>query len=211
MQIAPSILSADFSELKKELDSIHTADWIHIDVMDGHFVKNITIGPLVIKSIRKHSKKVFDTHLMIEDANQYAEAFIKAGSDQLTFHIEACDNPLALIKKIKALGAKAGLSIKPNTPVETLNPYLNHIDLILIMSVEPGFGGQTFMEESLEKIAYLATYKKNHNLTFDIVVDGGINEETGTRCAKAGATCLVAGSFIFNQKDRLKAIESLRK
>lgn len=211
MQVAPSILSADFSCLKEEIDSISSAEWIHIDVMDGHFVPNITIGPLVVKSIRKHSKKVFDTHLMIDDPETYAEAFIQAGSDQLTFHIEASSNPLKLIDKIHSLGAKAGLSLKPHTAVTDLEPYLKHIDLVLVMSVEPGFGGQAFMENSLDKIRYLAEYKKTHHLSFDIVVDGGINEETGARCAKAGATCLVAGSYIFNHNHRDEAIESLRK
>ncbi|MFH5881910.1 MAG: ribulose-phosphate 3-epimerase [Candidatus Izemoplasmataceae bacterium] len=210
MKIAPSILSADFSILKEEIQTVETAEWIHIDVMDGHFVPNITIGPLVVDGLRKHTNQVFDTHLMIDDPEFYLDSFIDAGSDQITFHVETVKDPLEIINKIKSKGAKAGISLKPKTPIEAIKPYLKALDLVLVMSVEPGFGGQAFMMESLEKMQFLHDYKKEHGIEFDIVVDGGINVETAELCKKHGATVLVAGSYIFKQKDRKSAIESLR-
>lgn len=210
MKIAPSILSADFSVLKEEIHSVASAEWIHIDVMDGHFVPNITIGPLVIQGIRKHSNQVFDTHLMIAEPEKYLESFIKAGSDQITFHVETVKDPFKTIEKIKKYQVKAGISLKPKTPIEAIEPYLKAIDLVLIMSVEPGFGGQAFMPESLDKMRYLKAYKEKNNCDFDIVVDGGINQETALLCKDAGATVLVAGSFIFKQEDRVKAMNQIR-
>jgi len=210
MLVAPSILSADFSDLKNEIQTINQAEWVHIDVMDGHFVPNLTIGPLVVKAIRAHSNQVFDTHLMISNPEDYIEAFIKAGSDQVTFHVEAVKDVPKVIESIKTLGAKAGISLKPATDVALIEPYLKDLDLVLVMSVEPGFGGQKFMPESLDKMRDLARYKEVHNLSFDIVVDGGINETTARLCEEAGATVLVAGSYVFGSHDRNAQIEKVR-
>lgn len=210
MLVAPSILSADFSDLKNEIQTINQAEWVHIDVMDGHFVPNLTIGPLVVKAIRAHSSQIFDTHLMISNPEDYIEAFIKAGSDQVTFHVEAVKDVLKVIDSIKTLGAKAGISLKPSTDIALIEPYLKDLDLVLVMSVEPGFGGQKFMPESLDKMRALAKYKDKHNLSFDIVVDGGINETTARLCEEAGATVLVAGSYVFGSSDRNAQIEKVR-
>lgn len=213
MIVAPSILSADFNNLEKEITFVsdNKAMFLHIDVMDGHFVPNITIGPCVIKSIRKTSDLIFDVHLMIENPEKYYEEFFKAGADVITFHYEAVEDSLNLIKKIKALGIKAGISIKPETDIEKITSLLDDVDLVLVMSVSPGFGGQKFMPSALSKIAFLSEYKKSHNLDYIIEVDGGINEETGKECANSGAEVLVAGSYIFNNEDPVKAINSLIK
>jgi ribulose-phosphate 3-epimerase len=210
MIVAPSILSADFSNLEQSLALVKSTKWLHVDVMDGHFVPNITIGPLVVKGVRKLTNQVLDTHLMISDPLKYAEAYIKAGSDRITFHIEAVDDVFEVINHIKQLNAKVGLSIKPNTSVDTIKEYLPFIDQVLVMSVEPGFGGQTFMESALPKIKELDDLRKSLANEVLIVVDGGINETTGKLCLEAGADVLVAGSYVFNSPTPPERIDSLR-
>jgi ribulose-phosphate 3-epimerase len=205
--IAPSILSADFSKLGEEVKSIEEAgaDWVHVDVMDGAFVPNITIGPLVVRSIRNSTGLFFDVHLMIDDPVKYVDQFADAGADLITFHIEACENPKKSIEKIRAKGKKAGVSIKPGTDVSALDDVLEDVDMVLVMTVEPGFGGQSFMPGMLDKIKEL---KKQFNGY--IQVDGGINRETALQAIDAGAGVLVAGTAVFGQEDYAKAINELR-
>ncbi|HZJ89414.1 MAG TPA: ribulose-phosphate 3-epimerase [Bacilli bacterium] len=213
--VAPSLLAADFRFLDRELKLLktHNITYLHFDVMDGHFVPNLSFGLTLLDAISPHYDFVYDVHLMISNPEIYADEYIKKGADIVTFHYEVMENEQAthqLIKKIKSLGAKAGMSIKPGTDVEVLFPYLNELDLVLIMSVEPGFGGQSFMENSLEKISALARLKKMHNFRYLIEVDGGINSETGALVKKAGAEVLVAGSYLFNQQDMKQRIKKLR-
>lgn len=197
IEIAPSILSADFSNLTAEIKKCEKAGVkiLHIDVMDGHFVPNITIGPVVVESLRKKTRMILDTHLMITDPEKYIEPFAKAGSDWLTFHIEAVKNPSALIKKIKSLKLKAGISLNPATPVSELSKYLKELDLVLVMSVNPGFGGQGFMPSAIKKISELKKLTKNKNIK--ISVDGGINFDTIYSVVKAGSDIVVAGNSVF--------------
>ncbi|MFH0875649.1 MAG: ribulose-phosphate 3-epimerase [archaeon] len=213
VKIAPSILSADFSKLGEEIKSIEAySDFLHIDVMDGHFVPNLTIGPCVIASIRKTTKLEFDVHLMISEPSRYAEEFAKAGADIITFHAEAEKEPLKLIKQIKKLGKKCGISINPDTDIDIILPFIKDIDLVLFMSVYPGFGGQSFIPQVLEKVKLLDNARKLNRakkLLFEI--DGGINEKTAKLAVNAGIDILVAGSYIFKAVDRKKAIESLKK
>ena len=206
IRIAPSILSADFSKLASEVrDVVHAgADQIHVDVMDGHFVPNLTIGPVVVKSIRPHTRLPLDVHLMITEPLKYVKAFRDAGADWITVHTEA-DNVLKSLKKIRSLGAKAGISLRPRTPLKAIRPYLKDVDVVLVMTVEPGFGGQSFMRDQLKKIEELRTIYRGF-----ISVDGGINGATGAACVAKGADILVAGSFIFGRKNRKTAIQELR-
>jgi ribulose-phosphate 3-epimerase len=205
--VAPSILSADFSDLGNEIRRIEKAgaDWIHVDIMDGHFVKNLTIGALVVRSLRKHTKLIIDSHLMIENPQRYVEDFIKAGSDIITVHAEAVPRLKPLIKKIQSYGVKAGVSIKPKTKASAIYGVLGLVDLVLVMTVEPGFGGQSFMRDMMPKIEKIRLRYKG-----DIEVDGGINAETGKQAKAAGGNILVAGTYLFKAKDMKKAVASLR-
>ena len=203
IKVAPSILSADFGNLEEEIYKIDNAgcDYIHCDVMDGHFVPNISFGPEIIKRIRKYTKKTLDVHLMIKPVFQYIEVFSKAGSDILTFHIEAEENPFDTIRKIKELNMKVGIAIKPSTSVTTIEKFIDNVDLVLIMTVEPGFGGQKFIQSQISKIEEIKKIISKMSLKTEIEVDGGINDLTGKDCVNAGANVLVAGSYIFNEKN----------
>lgn len=207
--ISPSILSADFTDLKNDIKKVEPyVPWLHIDVMDGHFVPNISIGVPVVKSIRKSTNLFLDTHLMIENPIKYIKPFFEAGSDLITFHYEAAlDDTRKTIDEIKKYGIKAGLSIKPKTSADEIIEYVNLVDLVLIMTVEPGFGGQKFMEECVSKISDIRKYSKNKNLI--VQIDGGINDKTAKMCIDEGADSLVAGSYIYNSSDFEKAIKSL--
>ncbi|SMF80889.1 ribulose-phosphate 3-epimerase [Candidatus Pelagibacter sp. HIMB1321] len=214
IQISPSILSADFSQLGNEIKRLEEggADLIHVDVMDGHFVPNLTIGPPVIKALKKNCSIKFDVHLMISPVHKYIDAYADAGADIITFHPEATDDLSASIKKIKDLGKKVGVSLNPETKVSVIKDYLDQIDLILVMSVNPGFGGQKFMPEVLEKIKELRNIQKEKNVDFDIEIDGGINFENSKIAIEAGANILVSGTTIFksNNGDIKKNIDLLK-
>lgn len=212
-KVAPSMLSADFSRLGEELTRIEKAgaDWAHLDVMDGMFVPNITIGPSVIKAIRPLSKMPFDVHLMIEDPVRYVQNFADAGADMMTVHTEANGDIMAAVDKIGDLGCKTGITLNPPTPVTDFDKYLDKVDLVLIMTVQAGFGGQSFREECIEKIKYVRKWADEHNPKLEISVDGGINRETGKRCVDAGATVLAAGSSLFRSNDMASEIALWKK
>ncbi len=212
MIVSPSILSADFANLERDIKLVEEngADWIHVDVMDGHFVPNITIGIPVTAALKRVATKPLDVHLMIENPEKYVEDFIKAGADILTFHYEAMksdEEVLNLIRAIKNHGVRAGLSIKPKTPPEKILPFLNDVDLLLVMTVEPGFGGQKFMEYCAEKIKFI---RANAPESLIVQVDGGINADTGRICREFGANSLVAGNYIYKSADVKSAITSLK-
>lgn len=209
MICSPSFLSSDFSKLKSEILSISQAKWLHFDCMDGKFVPNQTYDHNLVKEIKTYSNQFFDVHLMIEKPIDFIDDYIDAGADLITFHYEACDDPLKMIKLIKKENVLAGISIKPNTSVEVLRPLLPYLDLILIMSVEPGAGGQKFIPESLDKISYLKALKTEFNYDYLIEVDGGINLETAKLVKESGCDVIVVGSFIFNQVNRNELIGEL--
>ena len=214
IQISPSILSADFSQLGNEIKRLEEggADLIHVDVMDGHFVPNLAIGPPVIKALKKNCSIKFDVHLMISPVHKYIDAYADAGADIITIHPEATDDLSSSIKKIKDLGKKVGVSLNPETKVSVIKDHLNQIDLVLIMSVNPGFGGQKFMPEVLDKIKELKNIQREQNIDFDIEIDGGINFENSKIAIEAGANILVSGTTIFksNNGDIKKNIDLLK-
>lgn len=215
IKIAPSLLSADFACLKDEIQAIENAkaDWIHYDVMDGHFVPNISFGYGILKNVKKVTDMFLDVHLMISDPLQYVDQFIDSGASLIVFHIEAMaddEKTRQLIQHIKERHVQVGISIKPNTDIACIANYLELLDVVLVMSVEPGFGGQSFMDSSLKKIADLKEMKIKHNYHYLIEVDGGINDMTAKQCREAGAEVLVAGSYVFNSDNYQERIDSLR-
>ncbi|MDM5327987.1 ribulose-phosphate 3-epimerase [Neobacillus sp. CF12] len=212
VKIAPSILSADFARLGEEIAAVERAgaDYIHIDVMDGHFVPNITIGPLIVEAIRPVTKLPLDVHLMIENPDQYIENFAKAGADYITVHVEACRHLHRTIHHIKSFGIKAGVVLNPATPVDSIEHILADIDMVLLMSVNPGFGGQSFIPEVLPKIRKVKKMADEKGKEIEIEIDGGVNPETAKLCIEAGANVLVAGSAIYNKEDYEAAILSIR-
>ena len=211
--ISPSILGGSFSNMEKIISSLdHSeAEYIHFDVMDGDFVPNLTFGPQFISNLRNQTKKVFDVHLMINRVVKFLDDYIQAGSDIITFHIEVEENLSELISKIKDKNIRAGIAIKPKTPWEEIRSLLHSIDQVIIMTVEPGFGGQSFMSSQIDKIKNISNYIKENNLSVDVEIDGGVNYETGKTCINAGANILVAGSFLFKQENLLKATNELNK
>ena len=206
IKIAPSILSADFSKLGEEIKDVEKggADYIHVDVMDGHFVPNITIGPLIVEAIRPITSLPLDVHLMIENPDNYIPTFAQAGADIITVHVEACPHLHRTIQLIKSHGIKAGVVLNPHTPVSVIEHVLEDIDMVLLMTVNPGFGGQKFIHSVLPKIKQVADMVKERNLEVEIEVDGGVNAETARLCVEAGANVLVAGSAVYNQKTAVK-------
>lgn len=212
IKIAPSLLACDFSKLEEEIRDVENggADLLHLDVMDGHYVPNITFGPVIVKAIRKLTKLPLDVHLMITDPEKYTPAFIESGADTILFHIEVKEKPIPLIREINSRGSTVGLSLNPETPVEMLDSFLNLVDSILVMSVNPGFGGQRFIQTSHMKIKHLKKVKEERNLNFEISVDGGVDLDNAPKLIESGVDILIAGTTIFQSKNRGKTIQSLK-
>ncbi|EZH67201.1 ribulose-phosphate 3-epimerase [Bacillaceae bacterium JMAK1] len=208
--IAPSILSADFKQLGNDIEAVSNADYVHVDVMDGKFVPNITIGPLIVDAAKRSTSLPLDVHLMIEDPDRYVEDFVKAGADIITVHVEACTHLHRTIQLIKSHGVKAGVALNPHTPVAVIQHVIEDVDLVLLMTVNPGFGGQSFIHAVLPKIAEVRNIANDVNEKLLIEVDGGVNEETAKKCVEHGANLLVAGSHIYKQSDRKQAVERLK-
>ncbi|MBE7028799.1 MAG: ribulose-phosphate 3-epimerase [Ruminococcaceae bacterium] len=209
IKISPSLLAADFSDLKNEIKDIQTADYVHLDIMDGQFVPNISFGAPVVKALRKHSDLVFDVHLMIKNPNKYIEDFVKAGADIITFHVEADDDVDETLDKIKSLGIKCGIVLSPDTEAEAVIPYLDKVDMILLMSVYPGFGGQKYMPRIAEKLKKVKEYIGTRDI--DLEIDGGIGEANIDEVINAGANVIVAGTSVFGKANRANAIKGLRR
>ena len=209
--IAPSILSADFAWLGREAAAVEGADWLHVDVMDAHFVPNLTLGLPVVESLLKATDIPMDCHLMITDPGRWAPGYAEAGAHNVTFHAEATDDPVSVGRDIRAAGAKAGLSVKPGTPIEPYLEILRHFDTLLVMSVEPGFGGQSFISEVLTKVAAVRKLVDSGELTILVEIDGGINADTIEQAAAAGVDCFVAGSAVYGAADPGAAVEALRR
>lgn len=212
IKIAPSILAADFSKLADEVREVEAAgaELIHIDVMDGHFVPNITMGPIVVEALRPVTKLPLDVHLMISNPDAYIEQFAKAGADYITVHVEACPHLHRTLQLIKSFGIKSGVVLNPHTPIETIQHVLEEVDMVLFMTVNPGFGGQKFIHSVLPKVKQLSDVIRERNLPIDIEIDGGVNEETIIPCVEAGATILVAGSAVFSAPDRAEALQRIK-
>ncbi|MEK5079597.1 ribulose-phosphate 3-epimerase [Solibacillus sp. FSL W7-1436] len=213
IKIAPSILAADFAKLGQEVKEVEAAgaELIHIDVMDGHFVPNISFGAIALEAIRPLSTLPMDVHLMIENPDQYIEQFAKAGADYITVHVEACRHLHRTIQLIRSFGVKPGVVLNPHTPIETIQHILEDVDMVLFMTVNPGFGGQKFIESVVPKVEALSKIIKERGLNIEIEIDGGINAETIVPCAKAGATVFVAGSAIYSKEDRAQALQEIKQ
>jgi len=210
--VAPSLLSANFKALADDIAAIETAgaDWHHVDVMDCHLVPNLAFSPGIQHHLNQLTSRTIDTHLMVTHPSKLISPFAEVGSEWITFHIECEESTAALIKTLREMNVKVGISLKPGTPVDSLAPYLQDVDMVLVMTVEPGFGGQAFMPDMIDKITWLDGRRKDLNLPFLIEVDGGINAETGAQCVRAGADVLVAGSYLYGAEDKNSALNSLK-